>query len=127
MSMEKPDDQKQIKAKINVTRRLVVLVPCLIVILLFQSLISMNNPWSWNTRTNAKFWASVLSGPISSWFEFSGQTTRSNKTFSIIIAPALLLCIFSHPIKPHIITGVLTVLSTFFWYFWGIAITCMGV
>lgn len=125
--MEKSENQEQVKAKVGMIRRLVVLVPCLILILLFQSLMSLNNPWSWNSRTNAKYWVSSLSGPISSWIEFSGRTSRSDKAFSLLVAPAILLGIFAHSIKPHVITGVVTVLSIFFWYFWGIAITCMGV
>jgi len=125
MVMERPDNQRLYKIKVEVARRLAVVVPCIVVIMLFQLRINSNNHW--NARTKVKCTISALSGPISSWIEFSGRTTRRNKAFSLVVAPAILLGILSHPIKPCIVTGLVTILSTFFWYVWGVAITCMGV
>ena len=129
MGMEKPDNQRPDKAKVSVIRRLAVVVPCIVVVLLFQFRSNANSEVYklWNTRTKVMQWVGVLSGPLSAWIEFSGKTTRRDKAFSLIVAPAILLGILSHPIKPRIATGVVTIFSTFFWYFWGVAITYMGV
>ncbi|MCP4612530.1 MAG: hypothetical protein GY845_27850 [Planctomycetes bacterium] len=125
MSMEKPENHQLDEAKISVKRRLTIIVPCLIVILLFQSLMDSKATFP-NNRMRARLYISVFSGPLSSWIEFSWQTTRREKALSLAVAPVLLLGIFTHLIKPHIITGVITFLSTFFWYFWGVVVTYAG-
>ena len=123
--MDKPENKPPNQASLGIGRRLIVIVPCILAAVLLA--VDWGTSELWNSRTEVKFCVSVLSGPISTWIEFSGRTTRRDKTFALVVSPAILLGILAHPIKPRFVTGVVTVLSTLFWCFWGLAITCMGV
>lgn len=129
MNTEVAPDRKTTTGSVGVVYRLAIVIPCILAVVLIHRQDHANSEIYriWNTQEKVTEWISVLSGPLASWIEFSGETSPKDKAISLVAAPLVLLGILSHPIKPGIGTALATAACTFLWYFWGLAITCMGV
>ena len=115
--------------KILIIKRLKVLVPCVIVMLLLAIYISdsQGDHYGWDNKLRSKMRLSLMVGPLACWIEFSGKLNNEQKVFYTICAFVLVPGILSHALWSNKVTGTITIIASCLWFIWGMAITCIGV
>jgi hypothetical protein len=80
--------------------------------------------WGWGGRLEA--WALMLTGPIL-LIVMGGGPVPDVVGGAVCLGWVALPALFAHPVRPNVLTGVITALGAFFWFTSGVIIMMMCV
>jgi hypothetical protein len=98
-------------------QRLTVLGTGILVGAIFLGLCS-GLPTGWSLSSKAEAWALMMTGPVLSII-FGMAYPPPILNASLIVAWITAPGIFSHPIKPNVVTGAITLIALFLWFWAG--------
>lgn len=114
-------------AAFKAMKRIKVVVPTFIILSMISLVagIQAESPFSFHQWD--EFWANCMMGPLAILYWGILQPVMREWLHFLSIAVPITVCSCLHSLKPHVITGIITVMGLMAWFLYGYAVNALGV